>query len=120
MEHQMESYPSAKYTTQRFLQLIKDLSEEELLQLTLILSTTILKSGLKYENLKETSIDNRLIYINAQLLVISLCDVLNKGMQKLDLDGVNYLEKEKQLENRIYYLKETLIKEIQKRIKTTV
>jgi len=87
------------------------------LQLTLTLSTTILKSGLKYENQKEMLIDNRLIYTNAQLLVISLCDALNKEMRRLGLDGVNYLEREKQLENRIYYLKETLTREIQKHIK---
>ena len=117
MEHQMGSYHSARYMTQQFLQLIKDLSEEELLQLTLTLSTTILKSGLKYVSPKETSIDNRLIFINAQLLVISLCESLNKEIRKLDLDGVNYLEREKQLENRIYYLKETLTKLIQKHIK---
>jgi hypothetical protein len=69
---------------------------------------TILKSGLKYENLKAMSTDNRLTYINAQLLVINLCVVLNKAMRKLEADGVNYLESESQLENRIYSLKETL------------
>jgi hypothetical protein len=114
-----ESYPSARYMTQQFLQLIKDLSEEELLQLTLILSTTILKSGLKLENPKEMLTDNRLIYTNAQLLVISLCESLNKEMRKLEIDGVNFLENEKLLENRTYFLKEILIREIQKHIKKT-
>ncbi len=118
MEHQMESYLSARYMTQQFLQLIKDLSEEELLRLTLILSTTILKSGLKSESQKETSTDNRLTYINAQLLVTSLCVSLNKEIRMLELDGVNYLESEKQLENRIYYLKETLTRQIQNLTKT--
>ncbi len=62
----------------------------------------------------------RLTYINAQLLVISLCDVLNKEMQMLELDGVNLLESEKQLENRTLCLKEILTKQIQKHTKTTL
>jgi hypothetical protein len=75
---------------------------EELRQLISTLSTTILKSGLKLENQKGMSTDNRLIYINAQLLVISLCESLNKEMRMLEIDGVNFLESEKQLESRTY------------------
>ena len=119
MEHQTESYPSARYTIQQYLLQIKDQLDAELLALISTLSTTILTSGLKYENLKEMSTDNRLTYINAQLLVTSLCVVLNKAMRKLELDGVNYLESESQLENRIYCLKEILTKQIQQLTKTT-
>ena len=114
----MELSPFAKYTTQQFLQQIKDQSEEELLLSILISSTTISRSGWKSENLKEMLTDNRLIYISAQLLVISSCVALNKEMQTLGLDGVNLLENEKQLENRIYSLKEILTKQIQKRTKS--
>ena len=110
--------PSAKYTTQRSLQLIKDLSDEELLQLILTLSTPILRNGLKSGNPKEMLTDNRLIYINAQLLVISLCVSLNKEIRTLEIDGVNYLESEKQLENRISCLKEMLTNQIHQHIKT--
>jgi hypothetical protein len=45
---------------------------------------------------------------------------LNKEIRKQDLDGVNYLENEKQLENRILCLKEMLTKQIQQHIKKTV
>jgi ribonucleoside-diphosphate reductase alpha chain len=62
--------------------------------------------------------DSRLTFINAQLLVISLCAALNKEMRTLELDGVNFLENERQLESRISCLKETLTKQIQKHIKT--
>ena len=117
MEHQTESYLFAKSMIQQSSLLIKDLSEEELLPLTSILSTTISKNGWKYENLKEMLTDNRLIFISAQLLVISLCVNLNKEIKMLDLDGVNFLENEKQLENRILCLKGTLIRQIQKHIK---
>ena len=119
MEHQTESSRSARYTTQQFSQLIKDLSEEELLQLTLTLSTMILKNGLKSESQKEMSTDSRLIYINAQLLVTSLCVSLNKEIRTLEIDGVNYLESERQLENRISCLKEMLTNQIQKHTKKT-
>jgi hypothetical protein len=112
MEHQMESYPFVKSTIQLSLQLIRDLLDEERPQLTSTLNTMISTNGLKLENLKGMSIDSRLIYINAQLLVISLCESLNKEIQKLGIDGVNLLESEKQLESRIFCLKETLIKTI--------
>jgi ribonucleoside-diphosphate reductase alpha chain len=72
------------------------------------------------ENLKEMSTDNRLIYISAQLWVISLCDVLNKEMRTLEIDGVNFLENEKQLENRTLCLKEMLTNQIQKHTKKMV
>ena len=74
---------------------------------------------LEIESLKEMLTDNRLTYISAQLLVTSLCDALNKEMRMLEIDGVNFLESEKQLENRTLCLKETLIKQIQKHIKKT-
>jgi ribonucleoside-diphosphate reductase alpha chain len=86
-------------------------------QLISTLNMTILNSGLKLENQKEMLTDNRLTYINAQLLVISLCDALNKEMRTLEIDGVNFLENEKQLENRMLCLKEMLTKQIQKHIK---
>ena len=119
MEHQMELYPSLKFMTQQYSQLIKDLSEEELLPLTLTLSTMILKTGLKLESQKVTSIDNHLTYINAQLSVINLCVSLNKAMQKLGIDGVNFLENEKQLENHISCLKVMLTKQTLKHISKT-
>jgi len=102
--------------TQQFLQPIKDLLDVELQVLISILNTATLKNGLKLENLKEMSTDNRLTYISAQLLAISLCDALSKGMRTLELDGVNFLENEKQLESRMFCLKETLTKQIQKHI----
>ncbi len=105
MEHQMESYPSLKFMTQQYSQLIKDLSVEELLPLTLTLSTMILKTGLRLESQKVTSTGSRLTYINAQLLVTNLCVSLNKAMLKLGIDGANFLENEKQLENLISCLK---------------
>ena len=119
MEHQTESYLFAKYMIQQSSLLIKDLSEEGLLPLTSILNTTISKSGWKSENLKEMLTDNHLIYISAQLLAISLCASLNKEIRKLGIDGVNFLESEKQLESRILCLKGTLIRRIQKHIKQT-
>ena len=100
--------PFCKIYDQQYLQLIKDQSEEELLPLISTLNTMILKNGLKLESLKEMSTDNHLTYISAQLLVTSLCVSLNKEMQELELNGVNYLESEKQLESRILCLKEML------------
>ena len=91
----------------------------ELPQLISTLNMMTSRSGLKSGNLKEMLTDNRLTYISAQLLVTSLCVSLNKEIRKQDLDGVNYLESEKQLESRILCLKEMLIKQIQKHIKTT-
>ena len=120
MEHQMALYLSARYTTQQFLQQIKARLDEELQVSISTLSMGILNSGLKYENLKETLTDNRLTYINAQLLVISLCDALNKEMRMLEIDGVNFLENEKQLENRMLCLRETLTRQIQNHIRKTV
>jgi hypothetical protein len=117
MEHQTESYLFAKSMIAQSSLPIKDLSEEELRPLTLILSMTISKSGWKLESLKGMLTDSRLIYISAQLLVISLCVNLNKEMQKQGLDGVNYLENVRQLESRILCLKETLIKRIHRHIK---
>ena len=119
MEHQMESYPSARYMIQQFLQQIKEASVEELPRLISILNTEILRSGWKLESQKEMLIDKRLTYINAQLLVINLCVSLNKEMQTLGIDGVNFLESEKQLESRISCLKEMLIKLILKHTKKT-
>jgi hypothetical protein len=110
----MESYPFVRSTTQLSLQLIKELLDEEQPQLISTLNTLISKSGLKLESQKEMLIDSRLIYINAQLLVISLCESLNKAIQKLEIDGVNLLENEKQLESRTFCLKETLIRIIQR------
>ncbi len=117
MEHQMGSSLFVKYTIQQFLPLIKDQLDEELHQLILTLSMTISKSGLKLENLKEILTDSRLTYISAQLLAISLCADLNKEMRQLGIDGVNYLESEKQLESRTLCLKATLTKRILKLIK---
>ena len=119
MEHQMESSLFVKYTIQQFLLQIKDQLDEELLQLILTLSTEILKSGLKSENLKEMLTDSRLTYISAQLLVISSCVNLNKEILKLGIDGVNFLESEKQLASRILCLKGMLTKQIQKHINKT-
>ena len=119
MEHQTELYLSAKYMIQQSLQQIKDQLDEELLQSTLTSSMMTSKSGLKLESLKEMSTDNRLIYISAQLLATSLCVSLNKEIRKLEIDGVNFLESEKQLESRIYCLKEILTKQIQKHINKT-
>ena len=115
----MESYPSAKSTIAQFLQPINDQLDAELQALISTLTTEILSSGLKYESLKEMSTDNRLTYISAQLLAISLCESLSKEMQKLELAGVNCLEKGKAPESRISYLKEILIKQIQQHTKTT-
>ena len=112
MEHQTESCLFARYTTAQYLRQIKDQSEEVLLPLILTLSTMILKNGSKFESQKEMSTDSHLTYINAQLLVTSLCVSLNKEMQELEISGVNYLENEKQLENLISCLKEMLIKTI--------
>ena len=119
MEHQMESYPSARYTIQQFLQQTKALLDGELLQLISTLNMMILKNGLKLENPKGMLIDSHLTYISAQLLVTSLCVNLNKEIKMQGLDGVNCLESEKQLENRIYCLKEILTKQIQQHIKKT-
>jgi len=119
MEHQTGLSPFAKYTTQQFLQLIKDQSEGELPVLISTLTTRTSRSGWKSENLKAMLTDNRLTYISAQLLVISLCVSLNKEMRMLEIDGVNYLESERQLENRILCLKEMLTKTIQKHTKKT-
>ncbi len=119
MEHQTESYLSAKFMTQLSSLLTKELLEEVQQVLTLTLSTEILKNGLKLESQKETLIDSRLIYINAQLLAISLCENLSKEMSRLEIDGVNFLESEKQLESRTFCLRETLIKTIHKLTKQT-
>src|SRR6056300_788675 len=102
MEHQTELYLFARSMIQQSLRLIKDQLEEELHQLTSTLNTMISKSGSKLENPKEMLTDSRLTFINAQLLVISLCESLNKEMQMLEIDGVNLLESESQLENRIF------------------
>ena len=48
------------------------------------------------------------------------CDVLNKEMRTLEIDGVNFLENEKQLENRTLCLKEMLTNQIQKHTKKMV
>ena len=89
----------------------------ELPQLISTLNMMTSRSGLKSGNLKEMLTDNHLTYISAQLLVINLCVSLNKEIRKLELDGVNYLESEKQLESRILCLKEMLTKQIQQHIK---
>ena len=120
MEHQMESYLFAKSMTQRSSLLIKELLDEELRQSTSILSTMILKSGLRSESLKEMSTDNHLTFISAQLLVISLCESLNMEMQMHDASGANCLESEKQLANRTLCLKEMLINKILKYTDKTV
>ena len=119
MEHQTESSPSARFMIQLYLQQIKDQLDEELHQSISTLNTTILKSGLKYENLKEILTDKALTYINAQLLVTSLCVSLNKEIKRLGISGVNLLENEKVLESRTLCLKEILTKQIQMHIKTT-
>ena len=63
--------------------------------------------------------DNRLIYISAQLLVISSCVDLNKEIRKLEIDGVNFLEKRKATgEPYIMFKGKYVIKQIQKHIKT--
>ena len=120
MEHQTESYLFAKSMTQQSLQLIKDLLEEEQPRLTSTLTTLILKSGWTYENRRAMLTDNRLISISAQLLVTSLCEDLNKAIRKRGIDGVNFLESEKQLESRTLCLKETLTRTIQKHINQMV
>ena len=109
--------PFCKIYDSTILATIKDQLDEELHQLILTLNMTISKSGLKSENLKEMLTDSRLTYINAQLLVTSLCVSLNKEMLQLEIDGVNYLESESQLANRILCLKGMLTKRILKLIK---
>src|SRR6056300_1705663 len=99
-----------KYTIQQYLPLTKDLSDEELHRLILILNTPILKSGSKYVSLKETSIANHLTCISALLSAISSCEDLNKEMQKLENVGENYFKSVKLLENHMCFLKETQIK----------
>ena len=75
MEHQMESYLFAKSMTQQSLQLIKELSDEELPQLISTLSTTILKSGLE---IREPKGD-----VNRQSLNLHQCAVVgDKFMRK--------------------------------------
>ena len=110
-------YRFVKYMIPQYLLLIRARFDEELQALISTLSTMIFSNGLKYENLKGTLTDKALTYISAQLLVISLCESLNKEMQKQGLDGVNYLGSEKQLESLTSSLKETLIKQIHQHTK---
>ena len=119
MEHQTELSLSARSMILQSLLQTKEQFEEELLQSTLTLTTQILKSGLRYENLKGMLTDKALTYINAQLLVTSLCESLSSEIQKLEISGVNLLENEKQLASRISSLKEIQTKQIQKHIKKT-
>ena len=120
MEHNKELSLFAKSMIAQYSRLIKHQSDEELHRLTSILNMMTLKSGLKLESLKEMSTDNRLIYISVQLWVINLCDALNKEIRMLGLDGVNFLESEKQLESRTLCLKETLTRTIHKHINQMV
>ena len=106
MEQVMEWSRFARYTIQQYLPLIKDLSAEELRQLTLILIIPTLKNGWRSENLKETSIDSPLTYTSVLWSVTSLCEDLVKEIKKLDVNGESYYKNVKQLENLIFSLRE--------------
>ena len=113
MEHLTELCLFVRYTIRQYWQLIKDLSDEELLQLTSILTIPISKSGSKYENLKETLIVNRSTYTSVLWSVISLCEDLKVEMLKLERNGESYYKSVKQLESLISYLREIQTKIIQ-------
>ena len=114
MEQVMEWSRFARYTIQQYLPLIKDLSAEELRQLTSILITPTLKNGWRSENLKEMSIGSPSIYTSVLWSVTSLCEDLNKEIQELDASGENYYKSVKQLESLISSLREIQTKITQK------
>ena len=62
-------------------------------------------SGSKYVNLKETLIVNRSTYTSVLWSATSLCDDLNKEMEKLENVGENYFKSVKLLENLTCYLR---------------
>mgnify|MGYP003669663320 CR=1 FL=1 len=106
MEQVMESCLFVRYTIAQYLPLIKDLSDEELQALTLILSIPILRNGSKYENLKETLIDNPSISTSALWSATSSCVELKQEIRMLEGYGENYSKSVKQLESLISCLKE--------------
>ena len=120
MEHLMELCLFVRYTIQQYSPLIKDLSEEELHQLTSILSIPISKNGSKLENLKETLIVNPSTYTSALWSATSSCEELKQEIQMLEKDGVNYYKSVKQLENLIFYLREIQTRITQQHTKITV
>ena len=120
MEHLMELCRFVRFTIQQYSPLIKDLSEEELLQLTSILSMPISKTGSKLENLKETLIVNPSTYTSALWSATSSCEELNQEIKRLEENGQNYYKSVKQLENLIFYLREIQTKITQQHTKTTV
>ena len=109
----MELCRFVKSTIALYLQQIKDLSDEELQALTLILTTPILKSGWKYANLKETLIVNRSTYTSALWSAINSCENLMREIKKQERNGESYYKSVKQLGSLIFYLKEIQTKVIQ-------
>ena len=105
MEQVTELCLFVRYTIQQYLPLIKDLSDEELHQLTSILITPTLKNGLKLESLKETLIVNRSTSTSVLWSATSLCEELKAEMLKQEKNGESYYKSVKQLENLIYYLR---------------
>ena len=120
MEQVMALCLFVKYTTQQYLPLIKDLSDEEQHQLILTLIMPISKSGLKYVNPKETLTVNRSTCTNVLLSAINSCEDLKLEIKKQEDVGENFFKNVKLLENLISYLKGTQIKITLKRTKTTV
>jgi len=118
MEQVMALCRFVKYTIRQYLPLIKDLSDEELHQLILILITPISMSGSKYVNLKEMSTDNHLTCTNALWSAISSCEKLNKEIETLENVGENYFKSVKLLANLISFLKEIQTRIIPKPTKT--
>ena len=116
----MEWCRFARYTIQQYLPLIKDLSDEELLQLISILNIPILMNGLKSENLKEMSIDNHSTSTSVLWSATSLCEDLKREIKKHGGNGPNSFKSVKLLANLIFFLRETQIKIIQKHTKRTV
>ena len=106
MEQVMEWSRFARYTIQQYLPLIKDLSAEELRQLTSILITPTLKNGWRSESLKEMSIDSPLIYTSVLWSVTSLCEDLRTEIAKLEESGENCYKSVRQLESLIFSLRE--------------
>ena len=113
MEHLTELCLLLRYTIQLYLPRIKDLSEEELQALILILITPTLKSGWKYENLKETLTVNRSTYTSVLWSAISLCENLMLAIKTRGGYGVSYFKNVKQLESLISYLRGIQTKIIQ-------
>ena len=119
MEHLMELCLFVKSTIALYSQRTKDLSEEELQALILILTTPILKSGWKYENLKETLIVNRSTYTSALWSATSSCEDLITEIKMRGGYGVSYYKNVKQLESLISYLREIQTRITQMLIKNT-